>query len=235
MKWSRKTVKNRTFILALVLVETFHFVDAEQFVYAHEIREEREVYLQKLSALLGVLVEKLRGERRSLVEPVEKLAGEVAEESPLGTLQERQGTSWDQAWLLQQLLTAASVDARHEWGEVEISAEMLQNVTGVEDTWRAGDLMTTAGTPMVLLAEGSQVRTARMSHVWVKVHLDYIPNRGVTPGPGDTWIRMDPSLKRFAIGGDLRLYKAVPYDLEEHLQSDRELSPRLFHEEALQA
>ncbi len=405
MNWLRDTLKkNRAFVLALLLVETFYFVDAQQFVYAHEIREqEREVHLRHLSALLDVPVEKLRGEPRSLFEPLGELAGDVsssvgvalddlistlrrqtrratsgvsrlasrldevlaaapvasaepvaylgspqaaeepeisklrpapraaaavaqdaprertgrtsrpelkplplrrverkartekavgparsaassavapslvrqvipkenvapeiaalaeslgdspaeifgfvhdeidfdpkwgAQKSPLGTLQERQGTSWDQAWLLQQLLTAAGVDARLVWGEVEIPAEMLQNITGVEDPWRAGDLLTTAGTPIVLLVEGSQVRTARMSHVWVKAHLDYFPDRGATPGPGDTWIRMDPSLKRFAIAGDLRLDEAVPYDLGEYLQSGTELSPRQFYEEALDA
>ncbi len=90
-----------------------------------------------------------------------------AGKSSLGTLLEGSGTSWDQAWLLQELLTAAGVDARFEWGEVQISTEMLLNLTGVVDAFRAGDLLTTAGMPIVLVVAGSQVVHARMSHVWV--------------------------------------------------------------------
>lgn len=158
-----------------------------------------------------------------------------AGKSALGTLLEREGTSWDQAWLLQQLLTAAGVDARLEWGEIEIPADMLANITGVEDPWRAGDLMTTGGTPTVLVVEGSQVLSARFSHVWVKAHLSYIPHRGVTPGTPDTWVRMDPSLKRFTIENGLRLDNDVPFVLGDYLLSGTEQSPREIYEQALQA
>jgi RHS repeat-associated protein len=158
-----------------------------------------------------------------------------AGKSPLGTLHEQRGTSWEQAWLLQQLLTAAGVDARFEWGEVEITTAKLVNLTGVPDAFRAGDLLTTAGVPIVLLVDGSQVVGARMSHVWVRAFLDYIPNRGATPGPGDTWIRMDPSLKRFDVGAGVRLDEEVPFDLGEYLQSGTLLSPRAYYEDALAA
>jgi YD repeat-containing protein len=158
-----------------------------------------------------------------------------AGKSPLGTLHERRGTSWEQAWLLQHLLTAAGVDARLEWGEVEITAAKLVNLTGVADAFRAGDLLTTAGVPIVLIVDGSQVVGARMSHVWVKAFLDYIPRRGATPGPGDTWIRMDPSLKRFDVTAGVRLDEEVPFDLGDYLQSGTLLSPRAYYEEALAA
>jgi len=158
-----------------------------------------------------------------------------AGKSPLGTLHERRGTSWEQAWLLQQLLTAAGVDARLEWGEVEITTAKLLNLTGVADAFRAGDLLTTAGVPIVLIVDGSQVVGARMSHVWVRAFLDYIPRRGATAGPGDTWIRMDPSLKRFDVGAVERLDEEVPFGLGEYLQSGTLFSPRAFYEDALQA
>ncbi|MCP4592548.1 MAG: transglutaminase family protein, partial [bacterium] len=138
---------------------------------------------------------------------------------PLGALWEKSGTSWDQAWLLRDLLTAAGVDARFEWGEIQISTEVLTNITGLDDPWRAGDLLTTAGVPILLLAQGSQVIGARMSHVWVKGYVDYIPNRGVTPGSGDSWIRMDPSLKRHAYAPGIRIHDQVPFSLGGYLQS----------------
>ncbi len=157
-----------------------------------------------------------------------------ASKSPLGTLHEGGGTSWDQAWLLLELLTAAGVDARFEWGEIEIPTELLLQIAGVTEPFRAGDLLTTAGMPIVLVVEGSQVVHARMSHVWVKAHLDYIPRRGVTTGPGDTWMRMDPSLKRFDTTEGVHLAEVVPYNLGEYLQSGTESSPRQIYDEAIE-
>ncbi len=154
---------------------------------------------------------------------------------PVGTLWEQSGTSWDQAWLLQQLLQAAGVDARFEWGEIEVSTELLTNITGLDDPWRAGDLLTTAGVPIVLLVQGSQVVGARMSHVWVKAFVDYIPNRGVTPGAGDTWIRMDPSLKRYSYADGIAIHDQVQFSLGAYLESGTALSPRRAYEDALWA
>ncbi len=153
--------------------------------------------------------------------------------SPLGTLWEGRGASWDQAWLLRDLLTAAGIDALLEWGEIEISTDLLTNITGLDDPFRAGDLLTTAGVPIVLLVQGSQVIGARMSHVWVKAFVDYIPNRGVTTGPGDTWIRMDPSLQRRDYAAGIPIHEQVPFALGDYLQSGTVLSPRRAYEEAL--
>ena len=158
-----------------------------------------------------------------------------ATKSPAGTLDERLGTSWDQAWLLQQLLTTAGVDARFEWGQIEITPEQLTNWVGVEDPWRAADLLTTAGNPVVLLTAGSQVVAARIDHAWVRAHVDYVPNRGVRPGPGDTWVAMDPTLVSMRWSEGLRVHESVPFSLESYLLSGTELSPRRFYEDALWA
>lgn len=153
----------------------------------------------------------------------------------LGTLWARSGTSWDQALLLRELLMAAGVDARLEWGEVEISTDTLVNLAGVDDPIRAGDLLTTAGMPIVLYTQGSQVVGARLSHVWIRAYLDYIPNRGVTPGPGDTWVRMDPSFSRFDYAPGIRIHDQVPFSLGDYLLGGSELSPLRAYQEALWA
>ena len=155
--------------------------------------------------------------------------------TPLGTLWEGRGTSWDQAWLLQELLIAAGVDARLEWGQVEIPPSLLTNLTGVDDPIRAGDFLTTAGLEVLLVIQGSQVTAARFPHVWVKAHLDYIPNRGATSGTADTWIRMDPSITTHERTDGLRLDQDVPFVLGDHLLSGTELSPRQDYEAALLA
>ena len=158
-----------------------------------------------------------------------------ADSPPLGTLRERRGTAWDQAWLLQELLRALGVDARLEWGEVEITPALLTTLAGVDGPVRAADLLTTAGTPVVLVIGGSEVIAARLPHVWVKAHLDYIPNRGLTHGTPDTWIRMDPTLKDHPVSEGQRLDQAVPYVLADHLASGTEQSPRQDYEVALVA
>ena len=156
-----------------------------------------------------------------------------ADAPPVGTLWEGRGTAWEQAWLLQDLLRAAGVDARLEWGDVEISPATLQDLTGVADVFRAGDLLTTGGIRVVLLVQGGQVVAARLPHVWVKANLDYAPNRGATPGPGDTWIRMDPTLKRYDEDYGNRTDDNVSFVLGTYLQSGTESSPRTVYEQAL--
>jgi RHS repeat-associated protein len=156
---------------------------------------------------------------------------------PAGTLLEGEGTSWDQAWLLRDLLVASGVDARVEWGEIELPIEVLTNLVGVTDPFRAGDLLTTGGVPIVLRVEGSRVVAARMSHPWVLAHVDYIPNRGATPAtaesPPDAWVRMDPSLKRYGYAPGLRVHEGVPFALGDYLASGTALSPRRAYEDAL--
>lgn len=152
---------------------------------------------------------------------------------PVGTLQEGEGTSWDQAWLLAELLRAAGADARLEWGQVEVPIDLLLTLTGTTDPFDAGTLLTTGGVPGVLLVQGGKVIGARLSHVWVQAHVDYVPNRGVTPGPGDTWIRMDPSFKRYGQAEGIDVHSHVPYSLEGYLQSGTPLSPRRAYEDAL--
>ncbi len=156
-----------------------------------------------------------------------------ADAPPVGTLWEGRGTAWEQAWLLQDLLRAAGVDARLEWGDVEISPATLQDLTGVADVFRAGDLLTTGGIRIVLLVQGGQVVAAKLPHVWVKAHLDYAPNRGATPGPGDTWIRMDPTLKRYDEDYGTRTDDDASFVLGTYLQSGTESSPRPVYEQAL--
>ena len=83
--------------------------------------------------------------------------GHGADSPPVGTLWEGRGTAWDQAWLLQELLLAAGVDARLEWGQIEITPALLTTLAGVDDPVRAADLLTTAGMPIVLVIGGNQV------------------------------------------------------------------------------
>lgn len=153
--------------------------------------------------------------------------------SPLGTLQEGEGTSWDQAWLLLDLLTAAGVEARVEWGQIEIPTSLLLTLTGTSDPFDAGNLLSTGGVPAVLLTQGGKVVGARLGHAWVKARLDYIPDRGVKPGTPDTWVRMDPSLKRYGFAVGIDVHSHVPFDLGGYLQSGTELSPRRSYEDAL--
>jgi hypothetical protein len=63
----------------------------------------------------------------------------------------------------------------------------------------------------------------------------YEVRQQATPGPGDHWIRMDPSLKRFDVGAGVRLDEEVPFDLGEYLQSGTLLSPQAYYEDALAA
>jgi len=80
---------------------------------------------------------------------------------------------------------------------------------------------------------GPNPLAARLEHVWVKAHLDYIPHRGSAPGPGDTWVRMDAALKRFDLAEGIQIYDQVPFDFDVYLESGPGLSPLHYYQDAL--
>lgn len=153
--------------------------------------------------------------------------------SALGTLWEKQGSAWDQALLLRDLLAAAGINAHFEVGQIEVSVPQLLELTGVDDPLKAGNMLATAGVPVVLLASGSQIVAARMPHVWLAAHLDYVPNRGVTSGTPDTWVRIDSYLKEGAVRVGNPVYRNVPFSLMDYLEAASEASPRRVYEDAL--
>ncbi len=115
----------------------------------------------------------------------------------LGTLKEMAGNDWDQAVLLRDLLIAKGYQAQIEWGRVTVPMEKAMNLAGTEDPLQAANLLATAGFDGQLIMNGSTPVAVDMTHAWVRAFIPYLPNRGATSGTADTWVRMDPSFKRY--------------------------------------
>src|SRR5206468_6428850 len=95
------------------------------------------------------------------------------------TLQTKRGNAFDTASLLIALLRAANVPARYVYGTIEVPADKAMNwVGGVHVPQAAMNLMGQGGIPNIGVAQGGQVKSIRMEHVWVEAFVDYVPSRG---------------------------------------------------------
>ncbi|MEA2236958.1 MAG: hypothetical protein QOC81_1682 [Thermoanaerobaculia bacterium] len=147
----------------------------------------------------------------------------------LGTLQEGRGNDWDQALLLRDLLAAKGYDARLEWGTVTLPMRQAMNLAGTEDPTQAANLLATAGFNGVVLTVGGAPVGVQMAHAWVRAFIPYIPNRGATAGTADTWVRMDPSFKRYEYQQGIRMNGRVTWSEDEYLQTSAMRAPADFY------
>jgi YD repeat-containing protein len=115
----------------------------------------------------------------------------------LGTLKEARGNDWDQALLLRDLLTSQGFAAQLEWGKVTLPITRAMNLVGTEDPLQAANLLATAGVDGQVLTTAGKPTAVQMTHAWVRAFIPFLPNRGATLGTADTWVRMDPSFKRY--------------------------------------
>lgn len=147
----------------------------------------------------------------------------------LGTMQEGRGTDWDQALLLRDLLVAQGYDARLEWGRVTLPIARAMNLTGTEDPLQAANLLATAGFDGVVLTNGGAPVSVQMTHAWVRAYIPYLPDRGARPGNADTWVRMDPSFKRYDYDAGIAINGRVAWSEDEFLRTTAMRTPADFY------
>lgn len=137
----------------------------------------------------------------------------------LGTLREGRGNDWDQALLLRDLLQSQGYNAQLEWGTVSLPIARAMNLVGTEDPTQAGNLLATAGFKGLALTNNGSPVAFQMTHAWVRSFIPYIPNRGATPGTADTWVRMDPSFKRYEYQPGIRINGFVPWNEDSYINA----------------
>ena len=144
-----------------------------------------------------------------------------------GALLERRGNDWDQALLLRDLLQAQGYQAQLEWGKVDLPVARAMNLVGTEDPTQAANLLATAGYDAVALTQNGSPIVIRLTHAWVRAFIPYMPNRGTTAGTPDTWVRMDPSFKRYEYQAGIDV--DVPWNESEYLQTSAVRPPTDFY------
>lgn len=137
----------------------------------------------------------------------------------LATLREGRGNDWDQALLLRDLLQARGYQSQIEWGKVSMPVTKAMNLAGTEDPMMAANLLATAGFDTVALISNGAPVAVQMTHAWVRAFIPYIPNRGTTGGAPDTWVRMDPSFKKYEYQPGIRINGNVPWSDDQYIRT----------------
>src|SRR5437870_1886971 len=91
------------------------------------------------------------------------------------------------------------------------------NLVGTEDPLQAGNRLATAGYDAVVLTSGNVPVAVQMTHAWVRAYLPYVKYRGATPGAGDSWVRMDPSFKRYQYQAGIQINGHVSWSEDDYL------------------
>ncbi len=127
------------------------------------------------------------------------------------TLQSRQGNAFDTSSLLIALLRASNIPARYVFGTVDIPVGQVMNwVGGLDNPQAAIDLLGQGGIPVMGLASGGTIVTARMEHVWVEAYIDFRPSRGAVNPTADTWVPMDGSFKQYVYSNAINPTQTPP-------------------------
>lgn len=135
------------------------------------------------------------------------------------TLIARQGNAYDTNALLAALLNASGYSTRYVYGTVQVPIAQMQNWLGNARTGDdALDLMLMGGIPAQYLTSGGRISAIRFEHLWLEVHVDFIPSRGVIERSPDTWVPLDGSFKQHTYGAPLSLLQATGWNPATALQ-----------------
>lgn len=135
------------------------------------------------------------------------------------TLIARQGNAYDTNALLAALLNASGYSTRYVYGTVQVPIAQMQNWLGNTRTGDdALDLMLMGGIPAQYLVSGGRISAIRFEHLWLEVHVDFIPSRGAIERSPDTWVPLDGSFKQYAYGQPMNLLGATGWNPVPALQ-----------------
>lgn len=135
------------------------------------------------------------------------------------TLVARQGNAYDTNVLLAALLNASGYSTRYVYGTVQVPIAQMQNWLGNARTGDdALDLMLMGGIPAQYLTSGGRISAIRFEHLWLEVHVDFIPSRGAIERTPDTWVPLDGSFKQHTYGTPLSLLQATGWNPATALQ-----------------
>ncbi len=112
------------------------------------------------------------------------------------TLRQGRGNDCDQATLLVALLRASGFPSRYIRGVIEIEAERVKNLTGIEDPVEIAGFLQKAGIPYVPVITSGKIGNFRIEHIWVESRIPYANYRGaIIDEQGKTWLGLDTSIK----------------------------------------
>jgi transglutaminase-like putative cysteine protease len=112
------------------------------------------------------------------------------------TLRQGSGNDCDQAALLVALLRASGFPSRYVRGVVEIGADELKNLTGVNEENMIAQFLQKSGIPFSPVIRGGKPGAFEIEHIWVESYIPFANFRGtVVDDHGKGWFALDTSIK----------------------------------------
>jgi hypothetical protein len=112
------------------------------------------------------------------------------------TLNQASGNDCDQAALLLALLRASGFPSRYVRGVIELDAERLKNLTGIEDEGLMAQFFQKSGIPFTPVIKGGKISAFEVDHIWVESQVPFANFHGaVVDEHGKTWLGLDTSIK----------------------------------------
>lgn len=138
----------------------------------------------------------------------------------------QKGNSIDISSLLIALYRASGIPARYVHGTIEVKPEQLKNwVGGFTDLNSMWDYVSSGGIPVTGVRSGGRIIAFRLEHIWVEAAIDYHPSRGTINKSADSWIALDPSLKKNIVVPGEDFTQLVAFDSSTYLSQLREENP----------
>jgi len=112
------------------------------------------------------------------------------------TLRQGSGNDCDQAALLVALLRASGFPSRYVTGVIELEADKLKDLTGLNDETNVAIFLQKAGIPFRPVIRAGKIDVFEMEHVWIESLIPYSNYRGaIIDEHGKTWLGLDTSIK----------------------------------------
>jgi transglutaminase-like putative cysteine protease len=132
---------------------------------------------------------------------------------PVQALAEGSANDADTASLLMYMLRAKGIPARFVRGTVEVSADVLMQITGTGTVEQAVRVLERAGIPHEIVLGGTGVSSVKMERVWVEAYMPSANYRGVLlDNQGQVWVPLDAAFKPLSLQKGRDLARDLAFD-----------------------
>jgi|GEM_PF-1878450 len=151
-------------------------------------------------------------------------------------LLEQTGNDFDQSTLLIALLRVSGIPARYGYGIIDLPLEDLLNLLNVDSLSAAISVVTSAGIPYRIVANGTRVW---LKHCFVKAYVPVAFYRGaMRDDKNEVWISYAPAYKRYDITEAFDVITEMDFDalgfFEEYIKNGRTIDPMILYKQKIE-
>jgi subtilisin family serine protease len=151
-------------------------------------------------------------------------------------LLENTGNDFDQSTLLIALLRVSDIPARYGYGIIDLPLEDLLNLLNVDSLSAAISVVTAAGIPYRIVANGTRVW---LKHCFVKAYVPVAFYRGaIRDDKNKVWISFAPAYKRYEITEAFDVITEMDFNalefFEEYIKNGRTIDPMILYRQKIE-